>query len=271
MLAAFQINNARHNRPTNPVVFQSAGDTFRWDPMNDLMTLHHEHLDPITMEGEVQRLQTRLPLDHNIERFQRTIEQRSKKRGLQLVGSEAAKKSEPAPWIPVHMEFDALYRRAIAKIALLYAAHRYGSEKIRHANFDAVRSFVLSGHQIERRFVGIGMWEHSPIIFGGHPPQHRITIFEYCGALYSHVLLFGGLVHVVYLGSTVEPVGSYTTCLDPSTHQIVSEDDFDPAAVIGLTGSEASLRLYDDQEGTRMGLQIILETWSALKAQREQT
>lgn len=246
ILAALSIQNARDPKPAKPITFWVDGRNYRWDPASNTMTLHHEHLGPLESGGGVQRITVGLPLGHDVAKFQKTLEQRYRARNVAVEFEAADQVVEPAAAIPVEMKLDVSYRRAVAKIALLYAAHRYGSELMARPDYDPLRRFML-GEGTEQKFVGVGVEGHPPVLTRVRPPQHLITTFGYNGRLFAHVVLFGGLVHLVELGPTGDHARPHTCRLDPWEHQISGVDEFNPLDRIDLGTLEGHLQLTEKQ------------------------
>ena len=130
---------------------------------------------------------------------------------------------------------DPAHLRAIAKMGITYAAYHLGTDIVRQPQFDAIRSFVVSGAGKDLGLVGWANADDFPDLEGLHaqePPNHKLVLScnPDTGLVSCFVELFGAFCFRVLLSeqwSGRRFTAAYSQ--DPLTGERMEAVDFPPS------------------------------------------
>lgn len=237
-LSLFNIRNAREKTASPPIRYRREGREWVWRPGENRTTLARPHMEVV--DGRRRAL---LPVgDEKLKRQQ--------ERGMRrhLVGETPegyeltftySHETEEGHGVPIQIHLfgaQAGPARGVAKIALMAAAHAYGSVLVLRPACDPARAFVLgkgpsvvtahpTGSAAYRRALGL------------HAPRHAVVLEPAHDRLMAAVVLFGTFTYHVDLG----PLGGlelsrWARQFDPEQHTV--EELAAPPLPVGGTDEE---------------------------------
>lgn len=196
---------------------KAADGPFDWYMLDELPTK-----EDLKAKGYMGECHIRLCECHDVEAVMALLRQK----GIEYSPTESFIPESGPTWAEHVFRPGLHHRRALAKIAMNYLAHQYGSEVALEARFDAIRDLVMRGVKPERHYYAI---DEHPIIEGDKEGARR---------LFGHMLLVNrlkdgaGIEGIVSLynrfrhrfclsvdpGSPIEPHGHYFDVIGRKIH-----------------------------------------------------